>query len=81
MSHTIGCGPYEALNPEAQQSMLLAREAISQSQTIRREVADAVDHTDRLQKAAHSSVNEGLTRKLAQTVTMTVSIQYFSGYY
>ena len=57
--------------------MILAREAISQSQTIRREVADAVDHTERLQKAAHSSVNEGLTRKLAQTVTMAVSILFY----
>ena len=51
----------------------MAKEAISNSQSIRREVADAIDHTERLQRAAHSSVNEGLTRKLAQTVTMTVS--------
>lgn len=68
-----GFGPYAALSPEALQSMTLARDTISQSQTIRKEVADAIDHTERLQRAAHSSVNEGITRKLAQTVIMTVS--------
>ncbi len=51
----------------------MAADDISTSQSIRKEVINAIDHTDRLQKAAHSSVNEGLTRKLAQTVTMSVS--------
>ena len=54
--------------------MKIAADAISTSQSIRKEVNNAIDHTDRLQKAAHSSVNEGLTRKLAQTVTMSVSV-------
>ena len=53
--------------------MKMAADDISTSQSIRKEVINAIDHTDRLQKAAHSSVNEGLTRKLAQTVTMSVS--------
>ena len=66
----------EALTPDAHNSMKIAADAISTSQSIRKEVNNAIDHTDRLQKAAHSSVNEGLTRKLAQTVTMSVSVGY-----
>ena len=50
-----------------------ARSAIARSKAIRREIAEAIDHTHRMQVAAHSAVNEGLTRKLAQTVTLSVS--------
>lgn len=51
-----------------------AKEAMAKSKVIRREIAEATDHTHRMQVAAHAAVNEGLTRKLAQTVTLTVSI-------
>ena len=51
-----------------------AKEAMARSKVIRREITEAIDHTHRMQVAAHAAVNEGLTRKLAQTVTLTVSI-------
>lgn len=53
--------------------MMLASEAVSKSKMIRDELYSAISHTWQMQKAAHASVNEGLTRKLAQTVTLTVS--------
>ena len=66
----------EALSPEAQQSMDAAMEAMAKSKTIRKEIIEVIDHTQRMQVAAHSAVNEGLVRKLAQTVTLTVSIYH-----
>ena len=68
-------GPYDSLSPEALQAMTLASEAATNSRVIRQELYNAIDHTQRLQQVAHASVNEGLTRKLAQTVTLTVSCQ------
>ena len=65
-------GPYASLSPEALQAMVRASEATSNSRLIRQQLYSAIDHTQRKQEAAHSSVNEGLTRKLAQTVTLTV---------
>ena len=63
----------ESLSPEVQQSMDAAMEAMAKSKAIRKEVIEVIDHTQRMQTAAHSAVNEGLVRKLAQTVTLTVS--------
>ena len=63
----------ESLSPEVQQSMDAAMEAMAKSKAIRKEVIEVIDHTQRMQAAAHSAVNEGLVRKLAQTVTLTVS--------
>ncbi len=70
--------PYDPLSAEAAQSMNMASEAIQTSRTIRQEVASVIDHTQRLQQAAHESVNEGITRKLAQTITLTVECSYNS---
>ena len=50
-----------------------AMESMAKSKVIRKEVMEAIDHTHRMQMAAHSAVNEGLVRKLAQTVTLSVS--------
>ena len=62
----------DALSPESQQSMEAAMEAMAKSKAIRKEIVEVIDHTHRMQIAAHSAVNEGLVRKLAQTVTLTV---------
>ena len=53
--------------------MTQASEAIGISREIRQQLHTVIDHTQRMQDAAHSSVNEGITRKLAQTVTLSVS--------
>ena len=66
-------GPNDALSPEALQAMMLGSEAVSKSRVIRQELYTAIDRTKFSQQAAHASVNEGITRKLAQTVTLTVS--------
>lgn len=55
--------------------MTLASEVILRSREVRREAANAIDHTQRLQEAAHESVNEHIIKKIAQTVTLTVSAQ------
>ena len=68
-------GPYDALSPEALQAMMLGSDAVSKSRVIRQELYTAIDHTRYSQQAAHASVDEGLTRKLAQTVTLTVSVE------
>ena len=52
--------------------MEAAMEAMAKSKAIRKEIVEVIDHTHRMQIAAHSAVNEGLVRKLAQTVTLTV---------
>lgn len=69
----VFAGPNDALSPEALQAMMLGSEAISKSRVIRQELYTAIGRTKFSQQAAHASVNEGLTRKLAQTVTLTVS--------
>ena len=53
--------------------MQLATEAISKSQEIRRELRSVVDNKKLSQTTTHNTVNEGFTRKLAETVTLTVS--------
>ena len=66
-------GPFEAISVEAMQAMTLAGEVILRSREIRREAANAIDHTQRLQEAAHEAVNENVIKKIAQTVTLMVS--------
>lgn len=72
-------GPYSAVSVEAMQTMMLASEAILRSKEMRREVASAVDHAQRLQQAAHESVNENLIKKIAQTITVTDHLGFNSG--
>ena len=65
--------PYEIFSPESRESVEVASEAILKSQEIRRELRAAIDNKKLLQVATHNTVNEGLTRKLAETVTLTVN--------
>ena len=62
-----------AVSQEVTQAMGVASEAICKSRDIRQDAASAIDHTHRMQQAAHESVNESLIRKIAQTITLTVS--------
>ena len=63
-------GPY---TPECARVISTAAEARQRSTNLRKEVAEAIEQTVKLQKAAHQSVNDGLTQKVAETVTMKVS--------
>lgn len=60
-------GPY---TPEADQALVDAEEARARSAYLRRELKDAIDRTEKLQKAAHKSVNDGITQKVAETITL-----------
>lgn len=62
-------GPY---TPECARVISTAAEARKRSSNLRKEVAEAIEQTIKLQKAAHQSVNDGLTQKIAETVTMKV---------
>jgi len=62
-------GPY---TPECARVISTAAEARERSSNLRKEVAEAIEQTVKLQKAAHQSVNDGLTQKVAETVTMKV---------
>lgn len=67
--------PVEALGPYTPECSRVISEAIDareRSITLRKEVAEAIEQTIKLQKAAHNSVNDGMTQKVAETVTMRV---------
>lgn len=69
-------GPY---TPEAAQAINLSEDAIKRSQILRQEVADAIDETQKLQKAAHKSVNDGLTKKVSESITAKQHLQMACG--
>ena len=58
---------------EAARSLEEASTTIQKSKAARQAAIAAVEQSHHQQQLAHDSVNEGLTRKLAQTVTLTVS--------
>lgn len=67
--------PPSSLSSEVLQALVLADEARTKSCAIRQELYASIGHTQRLQTEAHQSVNDGLSRKHSQTVTLTVSGQ------
>ena len=76
-----GVGPLLPLTPECVEAMSSAGDARSKSQDIRRELASAIEHTERLQRSAHESVNESLVNKLAATVTLKVCVWVWVFYF
>jgi hypothetical protein len=63
-------GPY---TPECARAVSESIDARQRSSTLRREVAEAIEQTIKLQRAAHHSVNDAVTQKVSETVTMRVS--------
>ena len=72
---SIEADPLGAFTPDC--SMLVNETAtgLETGKKVRAEAASVVSHTERLQKASHDSVNEGLTRKLAETITLKVNVE------
>jgi len=71
--------PLGAYTPEVQQAMSLSADARKRSFSLRKEVAEAIDQVQKLQKEAHRSVNDGLTKKVAETVNVKQHLQMSSG--
>jgi len=71
--------PVGPFTPEAAESINLTEDAIKRSQILRQEVADAIEETQKLQKAAHKSVNDGLTKKVSESITAKQHLQMASG--
>ena len=68
--------PLGAYTPEVQQAMSLSADARKRSFSLRKEVAEAIDQVQKLQKEAHRSVNDGLTKKVAETVNVKVCMEF-----
>jgi len=69
------------MSPEAARCLEEASNTIQKSRAARWAASTAAEQAHHLQQLAHDSVNEGITRKLAQTVTLSVSTLYTEGYY
>lgn len=64
-------GPY---TPEAAQVIALATDAIERSQTLLKAVESTIDESKSIQKDVHKSVNDGLTKRVAESTAMNVKI-------
>lgn len=60
-------GPY---TPECDKALQEGLEARSRSALLRRGLRDTIDQIEKLKQAAHKSVNDGLTQKVAETETL-----------
>ena len=58
--------------PEADQALADAQDARARGAYLRKELKDAIDRTDKLTRAAHKSVNDGITQKYSETITLKV---------
>lgn len=66
-SITDPLGPY---TPEADRALADAQDACCRSVYLRKELKEAIDKTEGLTKAAHKSVNDGMTQKFSETITL-----------
>lgn len=62
--------PLGSYTPEVDQSLADAHDARARSAYLRKELKESIERTEKLQKAAHKSVNDGMTQKLSETVTL-----------
>ncbi|KAL8612139.1 hypothetical protein ACOMHN_021952 [Nucella lapillus] len=60
-------GPY---TPETDQALQEGTEARERSLYLRKGIRNTIDQVEQLQRAAHKAVNDGLTKKVAETVTL-----------
>lgn len=65
--------PLGCFTPETEQALADASDARGRSAYLRRELKDSIERTEKLTQAAHKSVNDGMTQKLSETVTLKVS--------
>ncbi|CAK8674886.1 tektin-like protein 1 [Clavelina lepadiformis] len=69
-------GPY---TPEAAEAVQSASDARQSSASLRREIKECIDKCQSEQKMAHMTVNNGMTQKIAETVTLTQHLQVNHG--
>lgn len=62
--------PLGSYTPEVDQALADAQDARARSAYLRKELKEAIEKTEKLQKAAHKSVNDGMTQKLSETITL-----------
>ena len=65
--------PLGSYTPEVDQALADAQDARARSAYLRKELREAIERTEKLQKAAHKSVNDGMTQKLSETITLKVT--------
>lgn len=62
--------PLGSYTPEVDLALADAQDARARSAYLRKELKEAIERTEKLQKAAHKSVNDGMTQKLSETITL-----------
>ena len=66
-------GPLESLTPAALKVLQAASEAKEKSQETQRVAQAMIDTIRRVQQSTHNAVSQGLTQKIAESVTLMVS--------
>lgn len=73
--------PLGPFTPEAAQAIAQALEARQRSTVLRREIKEAIDNTQKLQQAAHEAVNDGMNKKVSETITLKVGLSKNPSFY
>lgn len=78
MSPIVAVRPNPLTN-ECNAAISQAVEAMERSRMVRKELSSTIGHTTRLQQAAHMSVNEGIIKKIAATITLKQHLEVSAG--
>ena len=78
---TFLVGPFDPLTPAAYEAVKRAKEACQKSSELRNETLIHIDQSQQHQRSIHQQVNDGLTQKIAETVTLSVSIYSIEALY